>query len=87
MTDLSVTIYIQKSSLPGTLWLSISTLFYNLFSLKSNQFCLDLTQLPKTWFKSLVDFSPTDCFSTLHSSHVVIYPHQVLQPLSPSYLS
>ncbi len=76
MIDLSITIYIQEFSLPGILWLSISMLFYNLFSSTFNPFCLDLTQLPKTWFYFPAGFPPTTCFSAPHSSHVVIYLYQ-----------
>ena len=57
MTNLSVTTYIQESSLSG----------HNLIPPIFNLFCLKLAQLPKTWLKSPADLPPTSHFSTPHS--------------------
>ncbi len=58
MTNLSVTTYIQESSLPG----------YNLFPLTSNLFCLNLAQLLKTWLNSLAGLPLTGHFSATQFS-------------------
>lgn len=58
MTDLSVTAYIQKSSLPD----------YNLFPPTSNLFCSNLAQLSKTWLTSSASLFLTSHFFTIYSS-------------------
>ncbi len=57
MTELSVTIYIQKSSL----------LSHNLFPSISNPFCFNLAQLPKNWLNSLKLGSTLQNFAQLPS--------------------
>ena len=58
MIDISVTTYIQESSLLG----------HNLFPLTSNLFCLDLAQLLKTWFNFLAGLPPTGHISASYAS-------------------
>ena len=58
MIDLSVTTYIQKSSLPS----------YNLFPPTSNLLYLNLAQLPKTWLNFPAGLPPTGHFFIPHSS-------------------